>query len=83
MSFNEAELEEAFKELFGENGYDCYHGNEINRNINEVLFEKDLRSYLKRRYSITDSEIDSIIQRFKNISIASVYDANKEFFTLL
>lgn len=83
MSFNEAELEEAFKELFGENGYDCYHGNEINRNINEVLIEKDLRSYLKRRYSITDSEIDSIIQRFKNISVSSVYDANKEFFTLL
>ena len=83
MSFNEAELEEAFKELFGENGYDCYHGDEINRNINEVLIEKDLRSYLKRRYSITDSEIDSIIQRFKNISVSSVYDANKEFFTLL
>ncbi|MGN0177407.1 MAG: type I restriction endonuclease subunit R [Methanobrevibacter sp.] len=83
MSFDEYELEQSFKDLFGKNGYDCYHGDEINRNKNNVLIEDDLITYLKRMYDITDSEIKNIIQRLKNISVSSVYDANKEFFSLL
>lgn len=82
MSFNESELEELFKDLFDKNGYDCYHGSEIIREKNNVLIEEDLREYLEM-YDITDSEISSIIQKLKNISVASVYDANKEFFPLL
>lgn len=83
MSFDESELEESFKYLFDKNGYDCYHGDEISRNKNNVLIEDDLRNYLKQMYDITDSEVNNIIQQLKNISIASVYDANKEFFALL
>ena len=83
LSFDESELEQSFKELFGDNGYDCYHGDEITRNINNVLIEDDLENYLKKMYNITSSEIKIIIQQLKNISVASVYDANKEFFSLL
>lgn len=83
LSFDESELEQSFKELFADNGYDCYYGDEINRNMNNVLIEDDLGDYLKRMYNLTNFEIKNIIQKLKNISIASVYDANKEFFTLL
>lgn len=83
LSFDESELEQSFKELFADNGYDCYYGDEINRNMNNVLIEDDLEDYLKRMYNLTNFEIKNIIQKLKNISIASVYDANKEFFTLL
>lgn len=83
LSFDESELEQSFKELFADKGYDCYYGDEINRNMNNVLIEDDLEDYLKRMYNLTNFEIKNIIQKLKNISIASVYDANKEFFTLL
>lgn len=83
MSFNESELEETFKGFFADKGYDCFYSEDISRDKNNVLIEEDLKSYLEKSYVITDSEVNSIIQRLKNISVASVYDANKEFFELL
>ena len=83
MSFTEAELEKLFKGLFAKNGYDCFHGDEILRDKRNVLIEDDLSVYLKQKYDISDSEVKTIIQRLKNISVASLYDANKAFFKLL
>ena len=83
--FNENSLEMAIMELFQDEEYIYTHGNNISRNLSEVLLTDDLKKYLHERYSsegITDSEIDGIILKLRSIS-GTVYEANKAVFKML
>jgi len=64
MSFTEQTLEHAVIDLFKQEGYEHINGNEIHRELYDVLLEEDLRDFLYRRYEtegITANEINEII----------------------
>ena len=82
MKFTEAKLEQAFIELLGNEGYPHFVGSSLVRNSeDEVLIEKDLKTYLLNRYqnaNLTETEAQSIILQLKTISSADLYESNKK-----
>ena len=81
MSFNEAALEKLIIDLIVEKGYSYVHGDNLQREFEDVILEDDLRTFLSSRYSskeITPSEINQIISSLRFVSPSPLYDANKE-----
>lgn len=86
MKFTEERLEVSFAELLGNEGYLHQHGDTMVRNLDEVLIEDDLRSFLLKQYEkegITINEVNSIILRLKALSSADLYESNKKFIKML
>lgn len=57
--FSEAQLENAYVDLFKQQGYDYIHGDSISRDVRDVVLYDDLRKFLRKRYShvgITENE---------------------------
>lgn len=80
-NFNEHSLEMSIMELFQDEGYLYFNGEQIHRERSEVLLTDDLRQYLLNRYAkdgLTTTEADSILLRLKSIS-GTIYEANKAF----
>ncbi len=86
MKFTEAQLEKAFAELLGQEGFPHHLGETIVRAADEVLIEEDLRSFLLTQYSqqgITLKEVNSIILQLKSLSSSDLYESNKTFLKML
>ncbi|MAZ72349.1 MAG: type I restriction endonuclease, partial [Flavobacteriaceae bacterium] len=86
QKFTEAKLEEVFTELLALEGYPHTFGTTLSRDEGEVLIEKDLRGYLKKRYqehNITESEIDAVLLRLKRLPSSDLYESNKAIMRLL
>ncbi len=84
MSFQEADLENLIIDLIKNKGYAYVHGDNLNRQYEDVLLEEDLKAFLSKKYAvngITSGEINRIIMSLKTVSSANVYDANKTIFT--
>ena len=84
MSFQEADLENLIVDLIKNKGYEYVHGDNLNRQYEDVLLEDDLKAFLSKKYAvngITSGEIDRIVLSLKTVSSANVYDANKTVFT--
>lgn len=82
--FTEAELENAFIELFKNQGYDYLSGEQIHRRLNDILIVEDLAAYLRKKYNdITDTEILRAISLLENISSTPLYEGNKETYKLI
>jgi len=82
MKFTEAQLEQAFIDLLGKEGYPHVLGNEITRNPDEVLIVEDLRDFLSKQYAsnnITNSEIEGIIRELQKLPSSDIYESNKTF----
>lgn len=82
MKFTEAKLEATFVELLVQEGYPHTLGTTISRNEDSVVFEDDLKEFLKTKYAsanITNSEIDSIVLRLTTLSETDLYESNKTF----
>lgn len=80
--FTEAELENAFIELFQNQGYSYCNGEEIHRKYDDILLYEDLTKFLKTKYSdITESELQRAISLIDNIPSVPLYDGNKETYT--
>lgn len=80
MKFTEAQLEQAFIELLGQEGIPHVHGESIVRSPEEVLIEADLRAFLREQYAsdgLTEAEIDRIIQKLKKYPASDLYESNK------
>ncbi|MCB9351224.1 MAG: type I restriction endonuclease subunit R [Lewinellaceae bacterium] len=80
MIFSEAQLEQAFIELLGQEGIPHVHGESIVRSPEEVLIEADLRGFLREQYAadgLTEAEIDRIIQKLKKYPASDLYESNK------
>jgi len=80
MKFTEDKLEQAIIALLEAQGYPHYHGDSIERELDEVLIQDDLFDYLAERYQsdgITELEIRQIIHQLKYLSAADLYDSNK------
>ena len=64
--FNEHTLEMAIMDLFQQEGYIYTNGEEIHKELSDVLLRDDLRAYLRDRYAeqgITSSEVESATAR--------------------
>lgn len=86
MKFTEAQLEKAFAELLGQEGFPHHLGVTIARKPEEVLIEEDLRDFLLTQYAvqgITVNEVNSIILQLKSLSASDLYESNKTFLRML
>ena len=86
MKFTEDKLEKAFSELLEQEGYPHCMGNTLTRQLDEVLIEDDLYSFLNNRYKndgITDTEIKSILLKLKSLPASDLYESNKRFMNML
>jgi type I restriction enzyme R subunit len=86
QKFTEAQLESAFAELIGNEGYPHHLGNTLNRAEDEVILADDLRSFLLQKYkteSLTESEANSIILKIKFLPAFDLYESNKKFMAWL
>lgn len=86
MKFTEAQLEKAFAELLGNEGFPHYLGETIVRSADEVLIEEDLRHFLLNQYAeydITTNEVQSIILQLKSLPASDLYESNKTFIKML
>lgn len=86
MKFTEDKLDQAVIELFAEEGYKHLTGDQIHKEISDVLLRDDLKQYLLNRYSyddITLNEIESIIRKLELYPASSLYESNKEINKLI
>jgi type I restriction enzyme, R subunit len=86
MKFTEAQLEKAFAELLGQEGFPHHLGISIVRKPDEVLIEEDLRNFLFTQYApqgITTNEVNSIILQLKSLPSSDLYESNKTFLRML
>ena len=84
--FNEAQLEQAFVELFKKEGYDYVYGENITRDTRDVILYDDLRHFLQKRYKaegITEDEINRAIAKLETSEGGGVYAENVEALRLL
>ncbi|MGM1032750.1 MAG: type I restriction endonuclease subunit R [Bacillota bacterium] len=84
--FTEKQLENAIIELFVEQGYTHVFGDTLHRKIEDILLEDDLRAFLVKKYkdeSLTESEIQKIINRLKLIPSDPLYNGSREAFWLV
>ena len=80
MKFTEEKLEQAVIELFEAEGYKHLTGEQIHKEMSDVLLRNDLKQYLLNRYSdedITLNEIDAIIRKLERCLASALYESNK------
>jgi type I restriction enzyme R subunit len=82
-NFTENILEQAIIDLFLKQGYEYSFGPELHRRTKEILFLDDLVTYLNEKYnnSLTDNEIQKIINEISFISSNPLFDGNREVFS--
>ncbi|MEL4456703.1 type I restriction endonuclease subunit R [Lutimonas vermicola] len=86
MKFTEAQLEQAFIELLGQEDIPHMLGGDIVRLEEEVLIKEDLKVFLLDQYkadNLTESEAHQIIKRLEKISSSDLYESNKKFMKLV
>ena len=86
MKFTEAQLEQAFIELLGQEDIPHVLGGDIARSEEEVLIEEDLRAFLLSQYkkdNLTKSEAHQIIKRLEIYSSSDLYESNKAIMKLV
>ena len=84
--FNESQLEQSIIALLQEQGYDYVKGEEIERDLDEVVLRDDLAQYLHSRYKndgITDTEVEAAIRVIMQKQGGTLYDENKQTLNLL
>ena len=84
--FNEHTLEMAVMELFEKEGYIYTNGEEIHKELSEVLLLDDLRAYLRNRYveqEISSLEIERAISLFTSDVSGSLYENNAHTYRLI
>jgi type I restriction enzyme R subunit len=81
-NFTENILEQAIIDLFVMQGYEYSFGPELHRRTKDILFLDDLMTYLNEKYenSLTDNEIQKIINEISFISSNPLFDGNREVF---
>ena len=86
MKFTEAQLEDAFIELLGQEDIPHVLGVDIARSEEEVLIKEDLKTFLLNQYKadkLTASEADQIIRQLEVFSSSDLYESNKAIMKLI
>lgn len=84
--FNESLLEQSVIALLQEQGYDYVKGEDIVRDLDEVVLRDDLAAYLHNRYKndgITDQEVENAIRIITQKQGGTLYAENKHTLNLL
>lgn len=84
--FNESQLEQAIIDLLKEQEYEHKKGEEIVRDLDEVVLHEDLAQYLRSRYKndgITEQEVENAIRVITQKQGLSLYQENKHTLNLL
>ena len=82
--FNEHALEMAIMELFQQEDYIYTNGEQVHKEVNDVLLRDDLRMYLRSRYEdITTLEVESAIARLTARVGFSDYENNVATYRLI
>ena len=87
MKFTEAQLEQAFIELLGQENIPHVLGADIARTEEEeVLIKEDLKTFLLSQYkadNLTELEADQIIKLLEIFSSSDLYESNKKIMKLV
>ena len=84
--FNEHALEMSIMELFQQEGYIYTNGEEIHKEVSDVLLRDDLRAYLRGRYGeagITPLEIERAVAKLTANVGFSLYENNLHTYRLM
>ena len=84
--FNEHALEMSIMELFRQEGYIYTNGEEIHKEVSDVLLRDDLRAYLRGRYDgagITPLEIERAVAKLTANVGFSLYENNLHTYRLM
>ena len=84
--FNESQLEQSIISLLQEQGYDYAKGEDITRDLDEVVLRDDLATYLRNRYKndgITDTEVEAAIRVITQKQGGTLYAENRHTINLL
>ena len=84
--FNEHALEMSIMELFQQEGYIYTNGEEIHKEVSDVLLRDDLRAYLRGRYDeagITPLEIERAVAKLTANVGFSLYENNLHTYRLM
>ena len=84
--FNEASLEQVVVERLEENGFTYVHGDDIERELSDVLIREDLVAYLNATYpELTEAERARFIKTLDNYSAGAgaLYDSNRDIFRII
>lgn len=84
--FNEHALEMSIMELFQREGYIYTNGEEISKEVSDVILREDLRAYLRSRYAkdgITELEVESVIAKLTAANGFLLYDKNVNTYRLM
>lgn len=79
--FNEASLEQIVVDRLAENGFVYVQGDDIERDLHDVLIRDDLFAYLKARYpELTEAERARFVKTLDNFSAgeSALYDSNRD-----
>ena len=86
--FDESTLEQAIIDKLVSEGYSYASGDNLHRELTDVIIEEDLTAFLAKKYvnnGITTSEIQSLIRSLKSASALPVslqQNLHSEFFRL-
>ena len=84
--FTEEKLELSIISLLHEQDYKHFKGEEIERDLDEVVLLDDLRSYLRDRYKhegITGQEVENAVRYITRREGVSLYEENKHTLSLI
>ena len=84
--FNEHSLEMAIMELFQHEGYIYTNGEQVHKEVSDVLLRDDLRAYLRGRYAgvgVTELEVERIIAVLTTDKSGSLYENNVYTYRLI
>ena len=81
--FNEASLEKAIIESLKNQEYEYVQGDDIHKELSDVLLRDDFKQYMMLNYDLTEFEIASLLKRFDNYSNADLYSSNKEIMSMI
>lgn len=84
--FNEHTLEMAIMELFRQEGYTYTNGEQIHKELSDVLLRDDLRAFLRCRYAdcaLSSQEVESILARLTANAGGSLYENNAHTYRLI
>ena len=79
--FDEASLEQVVIDRLAENGFVYVQGDDIDRDLHDVLIRDDLFAYLKPRYpELTEAERARFVKTLDNFSAgeSALYDSNRD-----
>lgn len=84
MTFNEATLEAAIMELMEQQGYTHKLGEQLHKNLAEVLLVEDIEAWLRSRYpDITENEVARVVFTLKAPQSPDLYEENRRLHQMI